>query len=529
MSKETLTIDQPGLPETLECAPRPTGALRGVVLVTAGSVTGRIIAVYGETPVTFGRSDECTVVLADAGISRVHAEIATLAGEYIVRDRGSTNGTFVNGERVGFATPLAHGDGVQLGTGTRMRFTLVDEAEEQALVRTYEALPREVERLRRASAEPAPSRPSSPGTGPMAVGGGSVVCDPAMRVLYEQAQRAAQAKISVLVLGETGVGKEVLARAIHQASPRVGKPFLALNCAALSETLLEAELFGHEKGAFTGAVQARPGVFEAADGGTVFLDEVGELPMSTQVKLLRVLEDRRVMRVGARTTREVDVRFLSATNRDLEREVTRGAFRQDLFFRLNGIALTIPPLRERTGEIEELASLFVAKACVESGRADAPIISPEVRRVLLGYPWPGNVRELRNVIERAVVLCAGPTLLPEHLPPKMLEAPAPRSGSTMHPPALRPAEPGSAPNAGSTMGLRPAEPGSAPNPAPEPPASEGSRSLRDRLTEVERQRIVDVLSQHGGNQTRAAVALGISRRTLVARLQEWGLTRSRRR
>jgi DNA-binding NtrC family response regulator len=441
--------------------------------------------------VTFGRSDDCTVVLADAGISRVHAEIATVDGEYVVRDRRSTNGTFVNNERVEFATALAHGDGVQFGTDTRMRFTLVDEAEEKDLVRTYEALPREAERLHRAGAEPAPSRPSAPdAAAPPVVAERSVVRDPAMRALYEQAKRAAHAKISVLILGETGVGKEVLARAIHQASPRAGKPFLALNCAALPEALLEAELFGHEKGAFTGAVQARSGVFEAADGGTVFLDEVGDLPMSTQVKLLRVLEDRQVMRVGARTSREVDVRFLAATNRDLDGEVERGAFRQDVFFRLNAITLTIPPLRERTGEIEEITSLFVAKACAETGRTDAPIVSPEVRRILLAYPWPGNVRELRNAIERAVVLCAGTTLLPEHLPPKMLEAPAPRHG-------------------------------------PEPSAGDGS--LRDQLMEVERQRIVDVLAQHGGNQTRAAAALGISRRTLVARLQEWGLTRRRRR
>jgi transcriptional regulator with PAS, ATPase and Fis domain len=234
-------------------------------------------------------------------------------------------------------------------------------------------------------------------------------------------------------------------------------------------------------------VQARPGLFEAAEGGTVFLDEVGELPMSIQVKLLRVLEDRQVMRVGARASREIDVRFLAATNRDLEDAAKRGAFRQDLFFRLNGIGLTIPPLRERTGEIEELASLFIAKACADVGRTDAPSVSPEVRRILLGHAWPGNVRELSNVIERAVALCAGPTLLPEHLPRSMLDAPAP------------------------------------------PPVTDGAGSLRDRLAAVEKQRIIDVLEQYGQNQTRAAEALGISRRTLVARLQEWGLTHPRRR
>jgi DNA-binding NtrC family response regulator len=478
MSTERPASDPPGLPETLECAPQRPGALQGVVLVTAGSAAGLVVTVPASRPVTFGRSNECTVVLDDQGVSRIHAEIALVGDGYLVRDRGSTNGTYVNGERVGFAAPLAQGDGIVLGAGTKMRFTLVDEAEAQVLRRIYEAVPREAKRARKGRT--------------VAGDDGNVLRDAAMRALYERAARAASTRISVLIVGETGVGKELLARAIHQASPRAKGPFMALNCAALSETLLEAELFGHEKGAFTGADRARPGVFEAAEGGTVFLDEVGELPLSTQVTLLRVLEDRRVMRVGGHTSREVDVRFLSATHRDLEDAAKRGSFRHDLFFRLNGMRLTIPPLRERTGEIEELAALFLARACAEAGRAERPALSPEVRRALLAYPWPGNVRELKNAIESAVVLCAGGTLLPEHLPRCVQEAPASRG-------ALAPPEGG------------------------------GAESLHEQLEAVERQRITDVLAQHEGNQTRAAMALGISRRTLVARLQAWGLTRPRRR
>jgi transcriptional regulator with PAS, ATPase and Fis domain len=252
-----------------------------------------------------------------------------------------------------------------------------------------------------------------------------------MRALYEQAYLAAPGRISVLLLGETGTGKEVLAQAIHRRSSaaRARGPFLGLNCAALSVSLLESELFGHEKGAFTGAVQARPGLFEAADGGTVFLDEVGELPQTIQVKLLRVLEEQKVLRVGGRVPRSIDVRVLSATHRDLEADVARGAFRQDLYFRLSGVTLTIPPLRQRVADIAPLAELFAAKACRAFERSRIPELSREALALLERYPWPGNIRELRNVMERAVMLCAGDRLLPEHLPPKMAACAAPAAPS----------------------------------------------------------------------------------------------------
>jgi DNA-binding NtrC family response regulator len=465
-----------GLPTTAEIPPEPKGPLRAIVQVTVGGAAGRVVRIQPGAPVTFGRAPECTVVLTDAGISRVHAEIECRGGQYVLRDKGSRNGTFLDEERVEIATPLGHGDGIRMGATVRLRFTLVEEVEERDLARLADALPRESARLQSLA---------SPGGEKSAEAAGGVVKDPAMRTLYEQASRAAKASISVLILGETGAGKEVLAHAIHRASPRAEKPFLAINCAALAESLIEAELFGHEKGAFTNASHAREGIFEAANGGTVFLDEVGELPAATQSKLLRVIEDKKVTRIGARTPRAVDVRFVSATNRDLEAEAEQGAFRADLFFRLNGIALTVPPLRERRGEIEELAQLFIARACTDAGRADVPVLSAAARDMLLRYAWPGNVRELRNAIDRAVVLCAGGSLEPEHLPPRVTDS-----------------------RGGAPKG--------------------GASTLRDHVDAAERQRVAEVLERCGGNQTLAATELGISRRTLVARLSEWGLTRPRR-
>ncbi|MFT3708229.1 MAG: sigma 54-interacting transcriptional regulator [Archangium sp.] len=231
---------------------------------------------------------------------------------------------------------------------------------------------------------------------------GFVVRDDAMAALYRLVDRVAPSTISVLLLGETGVGKEVLAQEIHRRSKRASGPFLRLNCAALTESLLESELFGHEKGSFTGAIKQKEGLLESAEGGTVFLDEVGEMPPSIQAKLLRVLEERKVMRVGSTTALPIDVRFLFATNRDLEAEVARGAFRSDLYFRVNGISLVIPPLRERPTEIEPLARQFLQEAAKRETRA-APELTPDALATLAAWPWPGNIRELKNVIDRAIL------------------------------------------------------------------------------------------------------------------------------
>jgi two-component system response regulator AtoC len=343
---------------------------------------------------------------------------------------------------------------------------------------------------------------------------GVVRVDPAMHELYRQVQQVAQSQLNVLVLGETGVGKEVLARSLHDLSARRAAPFLPLNCSALSEHLLEAELFGHEKGAFTGAMRARAGLFETAHGGTVFLDEVGELPLSTQTKLLRVLEDRMILRVGGRTAKEVDVRFIAATNRNLKDEIARRTFREDLYYRLNGMSFTLPPLRQRRSEIRPLCQVFATRACIEHRKGAPLVLSDRALDLLERYDWPGNVRELQNCIERAVVLCSGPTLDTEHLPPELTESASRASG-------LRPA-------AAATPAARSGA-GAAPDPSSASSDIDPAARLRQELAELERDKVLKALEESGGNQGLAAERLGVSRRTLVYRLSALGLTRSRKR
>ncbi len=325
---------------------------------------------------------------------------------------------------------------------------------------------------------------------------GVVVESNAMRNLHAFARRAAAGNSHVLIVGETGAGKEVLAETVHRASPRAAKPFLALNCAALTESLVESELFGYERGAFTGATQAKVGLLESAAGGTVFLDEIGEMPLATQAKLLRVLETRQVLRVGATQPRSVDVRFVAATNRDLEDEVAEKRFREDLYFRLNVITLEIPPLRERPEEIEPLARLFLGRLAEAVGRAP-PSLSAEALALLHGSAWPGNIRELRNVLERAFVLCAGHEITVDHLPVDKLRR--------------RHAE--GVPTAG------------APDTRTAPTSEEGREP--QGLKEIERKAIVDALERCHFNQTRAAELLGMPRRTFCKRLKDYAIPRPR--
>jgi DNA-binding NtrC family response regulator len=313
-----------------------------------------------------------------------------------------------------------------------------------------------------------------------------------MQRVYDVAVRAAGSNINILIMGETGVGKEVMAQMLHRLSPRAGKPIVSLNCAGLTESLIESELFGHEKGAFTGAVQSRQGLLEAADGGTVFLDEIGEMPLKVQATLLRVIETREVLPVGGRRPRTIDVRFIAATNRNLDVESARGTFRQDLYFRLNGISLVIPPLRERRSEIRELARSFVAQACQDAARPELPI-APTAVAMLEGYSWPGNIRELKNVMERAVVLCDSAEVGPEHLPTEKIRLPRE---------VLSDVE--------TTTGN-----------------SDGPESTLTKtdLRSLERQRIIEALAACAGNQSRAAKMLGMPRRTFISKLDLYGIPR----
>jgi DNA-binding NtrC family response regulator len=299
---------------------------------------------------------------------------------------------------------------------------------------------------------------------------------PPMQRVFEIIDQVAPSRATVLITGESGTGKELVANAIHQRSPRASGPFIKLHCAALAESLLESELFGHERGAFTGAVERKDGRFSLANGGTLFLDEIGEVSPAVQVKLLRVLQEHAFERVGGTQTIRVDVRVVAATNRNLTDEIAKGRFREDLYYRLNVVALEMPPLRDRKGDIPALAKFFVDKYAKAN---DKPIeaLSPQTLELLVSYDWPGNVRELENAIERAVVLTTDSKIEPRALP------------STVRPVSTSPS--GLPPIPGSTM------------------------------AEIERYAILETLKAHGGVVPKAAEVLGISARTIHYRLHEY--------
>jgi two-component system, NtrC family, response regulator AtoC len=404
------------------------------VFVVAGGTPGRHHVVG---TATIGRSgSDATIVLGDRGVSRRHARL--VGGPTLtIEDLGSRNGTRVGGRRLapGAPEPLIAGDVIQIGSATLA--------------------------VQRVPPTPLPA-------------------DTPMRAVNALADRVAASPLAVLVVGETGVGKEVLAQRIHARSPRAAAPFLCLNCAALPEALLESELFGHEQGAFTGATRAKPGLFEVARGGTVFLDEIGELPAALQAKLLRVLEARQIQRVGALTPRSIDVRFVAATHRDLRAAIRAGEFREDLYYRLDGITLEVPPLRERRQEVAELVHHFTAEATTRGARRTAPIWTPEAITALEHQPWPGNIRELRNVVERALVLCNDDAITVDHLRDVI----------------------------GAQMAAAPMD---------------EEAALRLRLAELDRARLETALRSAEGNQSVAARTLKISRNTLIARMKRYGL------
>ncbi len=244
---------------------------------------------------------------------------------------------------------------------------------------------------------------------------------PQVAALKKMIERVAPSKTNILIIGESGTGKELVARALHELSPVKDGPFIAVNCGAIPETLIESELFGHKKGSFTGAIADKPGLFEAADDGTLFLDEIGELPLSMQVKLLRALQDRAIRRVGGNETIKIEVRIVAATNRNLEEAVKKGTFREDLYYRLNVIMLETPPLRDRTGDIEELAQIFLKKFSDKQKR-NIQGFEPGALEVILSHRWPGNIRELENIMERVVTLESSDKIKGSTLPPEMVAA-----------------------------------------------------------------------------------------------------------
>ena len=406
----------------------------------------------------------------------------------------------------------------------------------------------------------------------------------AMREILERIHMIAPVMSTVLITGESGSGKELVARAFHRLSPRRGRGFIAVNCAALPESLLESELFGHEKGAFTGATSLRRGMFELADGGTLLLDEIAEMPLPTQTRLLRVLESRRFMRVGGDHEIRVDVRVVAATNRDIRQAVETGAFRRDLYYRLNVLSVHVPPLRERRKDIPVLIRRFVEEFSRQHDR-EFRGLAPEALQILLDYDWPGNVRELRNLIESMVVLAPGAVIRPEDIPPEIRSGgvslvPAPRpdglpAGTGAGPlPSSRQLEfvfrtlvdlkvdiedlrqdfeawkagarrlpadadrvrPGEAVEIDITDALEVtdavdasrADPGedasSAPTPEAEAPAPVSiAVEPGTTMADIEREAILAMLRKTGGNRRRAAAALGIGERTIYRRLREYGL------
>jgi transcriptional regulator with PAS, ATPase and Fis domain len=399
-----------------------------------------------------GRAEGVDILIEDRSVSRRHARLE-LGPRLRIEDLGSANGTRLRSRAIAkqVATEFEPGDVIELGAVV----IVVQRGRADA--------PRPVD--------------------PIIVRGG------AMAELEVQVARVASGMIPVLIRGEAGVGKEVMADRIHGMSPRAKGPLVRINCATLSETLLTSELFGYEKGALPGADQPKAGLLETAHRGTAFLDEIGELSSALQAKLLRVLEHHVVQRIGASTPRPIDVRFVAATSRDLEADIEAGRFRRDLFSRLSGFQVMIPPLRQRVAEIDSLSNAFLAAASVRASRAAPPSLSPSARGALLAHSWPGNVRELRNVIERAVLVCSGATISVDHLPIELTaKITAPATPASMHPKTIH-----------------------------------HLAALREELDAAERERITDALEACGGHPTRAATLLGISHDTLLARLGALGM------
>ena len=442
------------------------GGLALVVSCKSGAVARMLHEV---STFTLGRGADCDIVIEDDSVSRRHARLSFSRG-WRVEDLGSRNGTVVDGRKLHAreAAPLAPGSVVRFGFAT----AVLQLAEPARLV--------------------APNEPRGNGSAATAFAReattGYVVRDEAMRALYAMIDLVAPSPLPVLIVGETGVGKELFARAIHTRSARASRAMVQINCAAIPAGMLESELFGYERGAFTGATQNKAGLLETASGGTVLLDEIGELPLALQPKLLRVLETGECQRLGAVRPRAIDVRIVSSTNRDLREAVAAGEFRADLYHRLNGAPIRIPPLRERRADIVPLAEHFAARMARTLGQEETTIAA-DADALLEAYPWPGNVRELKNVIERAVVLTRKGRIEAASLD---LESTRAQSVSIE-----------------ATVG-------------------DDAGGLRAELETMERRRVIEALDQCGNNQSRAAKLLGISRHALIARIERYNLQRPRK-
>ncbi|MBN1769970.1 MAG: sigma 54-interacting transcriptional regulator [Deltaproteobacteria bacterium] len=416
-----------------------------------------------------GRDAEAEIRLADEGLSRRHAIFQRRHDRLFLADLGSKNGTFVNGGRVKGERELRHGDEVR-AAGALVHVVLVAQLA-------------------------SPAEPPSPAGG-ADESGETIVAEPCMVQIHEMCSRIAGAFTSVLVLGETGVGKEIVARTIHRASPQRDGPFVALNCSTIPESVAETELFGCEKGAFTGAGERRTGYLEAAHLGTLFLDEVADLPLAVQAKLLRVLDTFRLSRLGSTREIEVDVRFVCATNHDVEERLAAGLLRRDLFYRLSQFVVFVPPLRSRPTEIPLLVASFARRMSQRIGRP-APQFTSEAIRYLVGQPWPGNIRALRNVVERAVVL-AGESRIGKELLVGLMQPERPVARLADQPAAVSTAQP--------------------------PPSA---TPIDARLRALEEQSLRDALAATAGNQARAARRIGISRRALIHRMAKYGIRSDR--
>jgi transcriptional regulator with PAS, ATPase and Fis domain len=419
--------------------PGAAGDDRDWALLVSGAGMSKVFVLPGRGEVVIGRDAACEVALDHERLSRRHARIA-IGERWTLEDLGSRNGTHLRGAKLAAPTEIVPGEPIAIGP-----FTAVIVSRAVSTARSV-------------------------------VGGSHVaISDPTLAEPTPLLVAVARSPVSIVIGGETGVGKEVLAQALHRLSNRPG-PILAINCAAIAPALLESELFGHVRGAFTGAVADKPGLLEAAAGGTVLFDEIGELPLDLQAKLLRAIETREVVRVGAVRPAAVNVRFLAATHKDLVAASQTGEFRRDLFYRLAGITLTIAPLRERPHQIAALASKFAREVGGVS-------IGAAALARLATHDWPGNVRELRNVIERAALLAAGGDIGPEHI---LLDTSGPRTT-----PAAAPAD--------------------------DLPAEQAA----------ERDRIIAALDACAGNQSNAAKQLGISRANLVNKLALYRVPRPR--